>query len=376
MIKVCHIITMLELGGAQQNTLYTVSHLDKNNFDTYLCFGPDGILTDEANVLLPERTFLIPHLIREINPYYDTRALIELYALLKKIKPHVVHTHSSKAGILGRTAAYLAKIPVIIHSIHGFGYTRYQNPIAYHLLKAAERIASRFTTHFIAVSQANLNQGIKEKLFTADKVSLIRSGIPLNSFKNADPSSVREEFSLLPGQPLITMIACFKPQKSPLDFIKVADHVHKINHDARFLLVGDGALRKPLEDEIKSRNLDKVVILTGWRRDIPAIIAASNIIVLTSLWEGLPRTVIEAIAAEKPVVATSVDGTADIIKDGETGFLVAPHDITSFAEKILLLLKDTSLCTKFIQASQNLLPEFDIDLMVNKQEHLYQSLVC
>lgn len=367
---------MLELGGAQQNTLYTVTHLDKNNFETYLCFGPGGILTDEAIALLPKRTFLIQHLIREINPYHDTRALIELYDILKKIKPQVVHTHSSKAGILGRTAAYLARIPVIIHSIHGFGYTRYQNPIAYHLLKAAERIATKFATHFIAVSQANLNQGIKEKLFTAEKVSLIRSGIRLDSFWNVDPSSVREEFSLSPDQPLITMIACFKPQKAPLDFIKVADQIHKINQDTRFLLVGDGALRKPIEEEIKSRNLDKVVILTGWRRDIPAIIAASNIIVLTSLWEGLPRTVIEAIAAEKPVVATSIDGTADIIKDGETGFLVAPHDITSFAEKILLLLSDPSLRTKFIGASQHLLPEFDINLMVQKQGQLYQSLLC
>ena len=373
-IKVCHIITMLELGGAQQNTIYTASHLRNDTFDGYLCYGPGGILTDEANSLMPGKTTFIPHLIREINPYHDTRALIEIYHALKKIKPQIVHTHSSKAGILGRIAAFLAHVPVIIHSIHGFGYTKYQNLLVYHLLKTAEWSVSKITTHFIAVSQANLNQGIQEKLFTPNKVSLIRSGIALDSFKKASPGSVREEFSIQTHQHLITMIACFKPQKSPLDFIKVADQVYQDNKETRFLLVGDGVLRELIETEIKNRNLENIVILTGWRRNIPEIIAASDIIVLTSLWEGLPKTIIEAMAGCKPVVATRVDGTADVIKDGENGFLVVPHDIEAFAQKIRILLENKTLANKFIQASQTLLNEFDSNLMVKKQEELYLKM--
>jgi glycosyltransferase involved in cell wall biosynthesis len=374
-IKVCHIITMLELGGAQQNTIYTTAHLDQEKFNAYLLYGPGGMLTDDAKAALPGKTFLIPHLIRKIHPYYDTRAFFELYAVLKKLKPAIVHTHSSKAGIVGRTAARLAGVPIIIHSIHGFGYTKYQNILKYQLLKSAEWFVSKFTTYFIAVSNANLDQGIKEKLFDASRVILIRSGISLDSFRNAVPGTIREEFHIQEDQPLITMIACFKPQKAPVDFIKVADEVHKTLPNARFLLVGDGILRESIEDEIRQRNLAGIIKLTGWRREIPQIIAASDIIALTSLWEGLPRTIIESMAAGKPVVATGVDGTSDIIQDGTNGFLAAPHDIESFAKKILALLSDKTLQAEFSQSSQNILSEFDIDLMVKKQEQLYLHLL-
>jgi len=374
-VKVLHLITMLELGGAQQNTLYTVSHLNKNYFDAYLGSGPGGILTNEAYSLLNDKFHIIPHLIREINPIYDLAALFELIFYIKKIKPMIIHTHSSKAGILGRTAAYLTGVPIIIHSIHGYGFTKYQNIIKFHLLKFAEKIVSKYTTHFICVSEANKKQGIEYKLFDNNKVSLIRSGIELNLFRGVDGKKIRQEFSIEEEQPLVSMIACFKPQKAPSDFIKVAELVHKQKPQVRFMLVGDGVLKNDIQKMIEEKNLKECVFLTGWRRDIPQILAAADIIVLTSLWEGLPRTIIEAIASKKPIVATKVDGTADIIQDGYNGFLAQPHDIETIASKIITLLEDKALYNKFIHNSQAVLNEFDINLMVEQQEKLYLELI-
>lgn len=374
-IKIMHLVTMLELGGAQQNTLYTVSHLDKSYFDVYLGSGPGGILTEEATTLLGSKFEIIPHLIREIKPFYDIRALFDIIYYIKKVKPLIVHTHSSKAGILGRTAAYLSKAPIIIHSIHGYGFTRYQNIIKYNLLKLIERIVSKYTTHFICVSEANKIQGIKYNLFNKDKVSIIRSGIEINLFKEADGERIRKEFSLEKNNPLIVMVACFKPQKAPLDFIYAAEIVHKRKPEARFMLVGDGILREEIQKAIRERNLSDCFFLAGWRRDVPSILAASNVVVLTSLWEGLPRTIIEAIASKKPVVATKVDGTADIIKDEINGFLAKPHDINTIATKIIELLENKQLANKFVKESQAVLPEFDIDLMVKQQEKLYFNLL-
>lgn len=373
-IKVLHIITKLELGGAQQNTIFTVNNLNKDKFDAFLAFGGGGILTEETKQRLSEKAILVPFLVREINPYYDLLALIQLYKIIKKIKPQIVHTHSSKAGILGRTASFIAGVPIIIHSIHGFGFNKYQNKFLYFLLKGAEKIVSKFTTHFIAVSQANIEQGIKEKLFNLDKVSLIRSGIDLNYFKLINESTIRSEFNIENSSSIITMIACFKHQKAPLDFIYIAEKIIQFKKNIKFFLVGDGELRKEIENEIRKRNLENYVILTGWRRDVGNIICGSDIIVLTSLWEGLPRTIIEAMVLNKPIVATNVDGINDVIKDGENGFLITPHNINEFANKILALLKDKELYNKFANASKNI-DEFDINLMVRKQEELYIRLI-
>jgi len=373
-IKVLHIITKLELGGAQQNTIFTVNNLNKEKFDAYLAFGGGGILTEETMQRLSEKAILIPCLLREINPYYDLLALIKLYKIIKQIKPQIVHTHSSKAGILGRTASFIAGVPVIIHSIHGFGFNKYQNKFLYFLLKGTEKLVSKFTTHFIAVSQANIEQGIKEKLFDLNKVSLIRSGIDLNYFKSINESTIRREFNIDISSSIITMIACFKPQKAPLDFIYIAEKIVQFRKNIKFLLVGDGELRQEIENEIRKRNLENYVILTGWRRDIANIIYGSDIIVLTSLWEGLPRTIIEGMVLNKPIVATNVDGIIDVIKDGENGFLIAPHNINEFANKILILLNDRELYNKFANSSKNL-EEFDINSMVKKQEELYIRLI-
>jgi glycosyltransferase involved in cell wall biosynthesis len=382
-IKVVHVITKMELGGAQENTLFTVSHLNPKKFQTYLVTGPGGELFQEAHAL--RNIFIIPDLMREIRPGKDFKALLQLRSILKKIKsenpsfaPIIVHTHSSKAGILGRWAARLTKIPIIIHSIHGFGFHDYQPFLLKSLLVILEKVSACITTHFIAVSEANINQGIALKIFQREKVALIRSGIDINKYQHPSfqKEAIRQQAGIPRDVPVVAMIACFKPQKAPLDFIAVCAQVGRIMSHAHFLLIGDGELRGCIEEEIATRQLEAQVHLLGWRKDIPDILNATDIVVLTSLWEGLPRVFPQAMAAGIPVVATAVDGAPEAIKDGINGFLVSPGDIQGMAEKIIFLLQHPDQAREMGQQGRALVAEFDSYKMIQQQENLYEELLA
>nr|NIQ17782.1 glycosyltransferase [Candidatus Aenigmarchaeota archaeon] len=322
-IRVAHIITMLELGGAQQNTIYTVEHLDRDRYEPILISGPGGILDREVGNNPRIRCFFIRHLVRPISPLRDTLALISLYRLLKSKEVGLVHTHSSKAGILGRWAAHFARVPRIMHTYHGFGFNDYQNWWVRKLLIWLERVTARVTDKLVAVSGENIKKGLANGIGEEQQYTVIHSGIKNRAFSeiNIDIDEKRREIGVEKNESVIGMIACFKPQKAPLNFIRLAERVCSIYSRARFVLVGDGELRPKIEKLIAELNLEKQVILTGWRRDIPQLIHIFDVLVLTSIWEGLPRVFLEAWACGKPVVATNVDGAREAIIDGKNGFL-------------------------------------------------------
>ncbi|MFM8552508.1 MAG: glycosyltransferase family 4 protein [Nitrospiraceae bacterium] len=373
-IAVAHRITKLELGGAQQNTLFTVSHLDRRRFRPILIVGEPGLLDREAAAMPGVAFHQVPSLIRSLNPFADLVALIALTRLLAKLRPTIVHTHSSKAGILGRLAAKLAGVPVILHSIHGFGFTPAHGPIARRLLIALERLAARVTTGFIAVSDANRRQGVALGLFAEDRCTVIRSGIDRALYRTTqvDRLAKRRELGLDPDRPVVGMIAPFKPQKAPLDFVRMAALAHEARPDAQCLLVGDGALRGAIEAEIARLGLGGSVHLTGWRRDIPEVMRCLDILVLTSRWEGLPRVYLEALASGVPVVGTRVDGAAEVVQDGVNGYLVEPGDVQGLAERVLSLLNHPQEAVRMGQAGRSLPDEFDIHEMVRLQEREYE----
>ena len=381
-VKVIHIITRMELGGAQQNTLYTISHLDKENFLPYLITGRGGELFTAA--LGFKNTLIAEDLVREVSPLRDVMAFFQLRRLIKSIAesppaaaPMIVHTHSSKAGILGRWAARCVSIPVIIHSIHGFGFHDYQSCIVRNLFILIEKITARITTRFIAVSEANQQKGVALHLFPPEKTVVIRSGIEINRFKNpaVSRSQLRGSLGIPDTAPIIAMIACLKPQKSPLDFIKVCDNVRRELPNAHFLLVGDGALRETVEKEINGLKLQHCTHLLGWRNDIPEILNAIDVLVLTSLWEGLPRVFPQAMAAGVPVVATRVDGAPEAIKDGVNGFLLDPGDIKGLARKTVSLIQSPLQFSSMEIQNRQIVAEFDIQRMVSQQEALYKDLL-
>lgn len=377
-IKVCHIITKLELGGAQQNTLYTIEHLDKERFAPVLISGKGGILDTEAHVISGTKVYFANNLVREINPIKDLLAIIELWALLKKEKPDIVHTHSSKAGILGRWAAKLSGTPVIIHTFHGFGFNDFQKSLMKYLFVFLEKITAKITDKLIAVSKNNIEKGIKYGIGYPEKYTLIRSGIDIKKYTNftADKNTKKKELGISPEEKVITTIGPFKPQKNLSDFINAAKQISEKFRNCKFLIIGDGEQKSYLEKLINESMLQDKVKILGWRRDIPEILAVSDIFILTSLWEGLPRSVLEAMSSGLPVIANEVDGVEEVIRNNENGFLTKPFEIEKTSEYAVKLLNDDKSAKSFgLKAKEAIDKQFDIDYMVEQQDELYKSLL-
>lgn len=373
--RVCHIITMLELGGAQQNTLYTVTHLDRERFRPMLVAGTGGLLVEEARDSGVPAWFL-PELVRPVSPVRDLRAAAALVSLLRRERPDIVHTHSSKAGILGRFAAAAAGVPHIVHSIHGWGFNPGQPAPLRHLYVGLERLASRATSAYVGVSRANLQAGEDLHILRPDQARLIRSGIRLAEFGPAGRNGGAPPVDL-PGEgPVVGMVACFKPQKAPLDFVEVAAAVLREEPATRFVLVGDGELRGRIEERLRSLGIAGQVALTGWRRDIPGLMRAFDILLHTSRWEGLPRVFPEAMATGLPVVATRVDGAPEAVEEGVTGHLLEPGDVEGMARKVVDLIRQPDLRRRMGREGRARVEPWDIDRMVRDQEDLYEDLLA
>jgi len=375
--KVFHVITKLEMGGAQGNTLYTCAHLDKERFDVSLVCGEGGIMDGDARAAGYPLHF-VPSLTREINPARDAAAFFALRGLFARHKPEIVHTHSSKAGILGRLAAKAAGVPVIVHTFHGFGFTPAQNPALRQSFILAEKKCAEISSALIFVSKANMDEARKLG-FPAGNWRLIRSGIDLSEFPPAgfDAAQTRVSLNLSHEARYVVSVGNFKPQKNPQDLIKMAALVAAKIPDVYFVFTGEGELleqakRLALRFEITNR-----CRFPGWRRDVPHILAGASAFALTSLWEGLPRAAVEALRAGVPGAYYDTDGVRDIIADGKNGFLVPRGDYGLAAEKITALLSDKNLHDAVSAAARATdLRDFDIAEMVKSQERLYCELLC
>ncbi len=379
-IPVCHVITQLELGGAQENTLYTVTHL-RPPFRAHLVCGPGGLLDREARDESRVPITFVPALVRPISPGRDVTALVQLTRLLRRLRPVIVHTHSSKAGILGRLAARLAGVPIVVHTIHGFGFNDRQAMLLRASFLGLEKLAARLTTHSVAVSRADLERGVRLGVVPRQRVSVIRSGFPVARFEAAGHDAaaararLRRDIGAPQEAPVIGMVACLKPQKSPQTFVDVAARVAATIPAARFVLVGDGDLRGAVEARAGELGLRERFHFLGWRRDVPQIMAGLDVFLLTSLWEGLPKVIPQAIAVGVPVVATAVDGTRDILEEGVNGLICSAGDVAGLAERTLRLLRDPELGARLAMRARSILPEFEIDGMVRAQETLYGGLI-
>jgi glycosyltransferase involved in cell wall biosynthesis len=390
-LRVVHVITKLELGGAQENTLYTLGHLDPARFSGLLVAGRAGLLVEDARRAVREGRYearFVPALVREIRPLCDAAALAALVRILRAElrsararggggpAPVVVHTHSSKAGVLGRAAARLAGVPIVIHSIHGFAFHPRQRAAVRRLWVALERLAARWTTHFVAVAQADVEEGVALGLFPRERATLIRSGIEVARFAGGglDRAAKRAELGVPADAPLAGMIGNFKPQKNPVDFVRLAARVAERVPAARFVLAGDGPLRGAVEAEARRLGIGGRLLLLGWRRDVDELIPCLDVLVLTSLWEGLPRVFPQAMAAGRPVVAYRVDGAPEAVEEGVTGFLVEPGDWEGAAARVAELLLDPVRAAALGSAGRARVGEFDAGEMVRRQEELYERL--
>ncbi len=374
---VVHLITLLEFGGAQGNTIYTVEHLNPKKFDVYLWSGR-GAYWDryvEQNPELKKRTRYFKSLVRPVNPLWDFIAVFSLWRALEKLKPAILHTHSSKAGIVGRIAGWLAGVPVIIHTFHGFGFNDEQRALTRWFFVWLEKAMAPLATKLIFVSEANRRTAQELKIGRDGQYELIRSGVPLTEIRRHSKTKKSDYRDLGPEQsPWIVTIGAFKPQKNLSDFLIAAKKIRESFPTAFFIMLGDGELRSQLESEVDSLGLSGHIVMPGWRQDATRILAASDVFVMTSLWEGLPRALVEALALEKPSVCYDTDGVRDIL-GAEDGSLVSRHDTSRLAEKVVSLLSNNALYAKVAsQSAQRIGRDFDIDEMVIQQERLYNSL--
>ncbi len=379
-IKVLHIITQLDLGGAQKNALNIVRLLDKNRYAIYFVSSNKGLLLKESLRIPGVKTILLSSLRRPINLLADLLTLFRLTLLFKKEHIDLVHTHSSKAGILGRWAAHLAGVPVIVHTIHGWSFHNRLNALVNSFYVLLERITARFTNKLVAVSSSDIQKGLNNKIATKDKYALIRYGIARDEFinRNIDIDRKKKELGVDANSSLVGMVACLKPQKAPCDFVRIASLVLKQRPQTQFLLVGDGLLRERIEHLRDSFNLKENFILTGWRRDTPEILSCLDILVLTSLWEGAPLVFLEAMCCRLPIVAYDVDGVSEVIENGVNGFLAAPGDLSGMAYRIHNLLEDQELLKKMGRHGFNLVTAngYQTEHMMKDLDNLYYNLTA
>ena len=378
---ICHIVTKLELGGAQFTTLFTVAHLDRVRFRPILITGEPGLLDDEARKLEGVEFYQVPSLVRLIRPWRDLRAFVELTRLLKSLKPAIVHTHSSKAGILGRWAAWLAGVPIIIHTIHGYGITPAQPRWLQFLLIGLERLTGLITTRWILVSEADAVKGLRWKLFRQGAFMVIRPGADTRVFQGSrlpisDTGEFRAECGVGSEHLLVGTVAPLKPQKAPQDFVAVAARVCARVPAARFVWVGDGELRPGVEAAIRRAGLEGRIRLAGWRRDIPDVMRAMDLFLLTSHWEGLPQVLLQARANCVPIVATRAGGSAEAFVEGKHGWLCDPGDIEALAAQVIRLLMDSAERERMRRNGGHIPNEFNMWAALRKREQLYAMLLA
>jgi glycosyltransferase involved in cell wall biosynthesis len=373
--KVVHLITRLDLGGAQQNTLHTVRHLDPSKFEAVLICGPGGMLDEEAKDL---RVVVIDSLVRDISPLRDLLALFELTKVLLAERPEILHTHSSKAGILGRLAAALAGVPRVVHTYHGFGFHDRQPAFVKSLYVMLERLCARYTDALVFVSKSNIAYAAAHGIVDPKDAVLIRSGVNLAGLPApVDAAKLKMSAGVGMHKLLVVSIGNLKPQKNAGDFVSAAAAVVAELPEARFVFVGDGPERRALEARAFAKGLEGKVMFLGWRRDAAQWLAAADVFVMTSLWEGLPRALVEAMKSGTPPVCYATDGVTDLIQDGVNGYLIEPGDHAALASRVSALLKNEPCRVAFGAAAAAAIgPEFDIDGMVRAQETLYERLLA
>lgn len=382
-MNVAHIITRLILGGAQENTLHNVEDQHELFNDSVALItgpaeGPEGSLIPRAQQG-GFRLDIVPQMKRSIRPTDDWKAYRELIRLLHEIKPDLVHTHSSKAGILGRLAASKLRIPCV-HSIHGAAFHYGQSPVAYRAYVTAEKLAARWTDQYICVADAMRDAYLEEGISTPEKYVTIRSGFDVDPFLHPprDREAVRKSLSLDEEHIVVGKIGRLFHLKGHEFIIQVAGDVIQKNPNVRFLFVGDGILREEFEQRIHSLGLTDYFRFTGLvpTDSIPELIHAMDIVAHTSQWEGLARVLPQGLISGKPVISYDVGGAREVVITGETGILLPRDSVNELASAICQLADDKELRQRLGQAGRSRFTQmFRHQYMTEKIREVYQQVL-
>ncbi|MEP0845608.1 MAG: glycosyltransferase family 4 protein [Phycisphaerae bacterium] len=381
-MHVAHVITRLIIGGAQENTLLTCEGLHQRGRRVTLISGPtqgpEGSLRGRAQ--RGGYAFIeVPELIRAVRPWTDWRALRRLTTTFRELRPDVVHTHSSKAGILARLAAERARVPVIVHTVHGMSFNRTQPWPVRRFYAALERRAARCTHAIVGVADAMVRQMLAAGIGTPQRMHTVYSGMEVERFdpRRCDRASVRQEWGVGEDEVVVGSVARLFRNKGYEQLIRIMADAAARESRLCFVWVGDGAQRAEYEAALRKRGLAERTTLLGLQAPerIPAILAGCDLLAHTSQWEGLPRAVVQALLMETPAVAFAIDGTPEVVLDGRTGRLVPLGDERAFADALVELARDAPMRRQMGKVGRELcLQRFDWRRMVAQLDALYAQL--
>lgn len=336
------IIARLNVGGPALQVILLHDRLGPPDFDNLLVCGQIDPHEGDMRYLADERGItpvIIPNLGRSISPIRDVLTILRLYRMMRQYKPHVVDTHTAKAGFVGRVAAWLARVPVRVHTFHGHVFHGYFGNMKTRVFLQLERWCARISTRIITVSPILRDQLVETyRIAPIEKFVVMPNGLDLERFALPIPVSIEETYQLPTDVKLIGIIGRLTSIKNHALFLEAAHLIRQARQDVHFVIVGDGELRPNLEHQVKKLGLESYVSFIGWVKDPAPLLQNFDVFALTSNNEGTPFTIMEAMAAGISVVSTNVGGVADMLEDGRLGTLVSPHDPKAFAEAVLQVL--------------------------------------
>jgi glycosyltransferase involved in cell wall biosynthesis len=394
-MKILHIITRLIVGGAQENTLLTCEGLHAKGHDVTLLTGPspgpEGSLMLRAEAA-GYQVLITPHLVRSPHPYHDLAAYRQIQRLVRDLRPDIVHTHSSKAGILGRGAAWNTKfrlptpdsrLPFVVHTIHGLPFHPYQNPLARRLWIALERYAARRCDAIICVADAMTRQALEADVGRPDLFTTIYSAMEVEPFLHPPTTreQVRKKLHIPPAAFVYGTIARLQPLKGHDDLLSQLDTLFAQVPHAHLLWIGDGIFRPRIEQTLRQKlgpNWTSRVTLTGLvpPTEVPQLLPAMDALVHPSYREGLARALPQALLAAVPVISYDCDGAVEVCLDGQTGYLIPTGDAPAFAAAMIKIAQDPARARQMGLTGRDFcLQKFDALIMVQKIESLYNRLL-
>lgn len=383
-MRVAHVITRMIIGGAQENTLFNCQDLVSQYGDQVLLLtgpaeGPEGRLLEQGradNIDIQP----VPDLVRPIHPGHDWQAYRQLVSALRTFRPQVVHTHSAKAGFLGRLAAWKCQVPAIVHTVHGAPFHPYQSAVARQLFIRLERLAARRCHHMISVADAMTDLLVEAGVAPRERFTTIYSGMDVEPFRQCQQqrAAARKKLGFQDDHVVFGKVARLFHLKGHEYLIQAASQVVRQHPQSRFLLVGDGVLRDSLEKQIAELGLQDHFVLTGLvaPEEVPFYLSAMDALVHTSLREGLARTLPQALIAGIPAVSFDVDGAREVVHTHETGFLIPAGDIAKLSQALITLAGDSPLRQRLGHTGQSRYTErFRHQEMTRQIRQLYQHLL-
>ena len=367
--RVLHVITHLDNGGAQANTLLTVAGLDRGRYQVDLAAGP-GVLQDQASTSA-DQLVVLRYFRRSLYSLGDLRAAVALWRLVETYD--VVHTHGSKAGVIGRLASRLRGVPAVVHTVHGFPVHDYMPRLKWRLLLGLERLAARCADRIVCVCDANAAEALALGIARPEQLRVVVSGVPSEVVRSGHGGAVRADLGIPTDAPVVGTVTRLMEQKAPLDFVAAARRVTAAHPEVHMVMVGDG----PLRDQVAAAaaGIPRLHLL-GYRTDVPDVLAMLDVVAFSSLWEGLGRALTEAVLAAKPVVASAVNGVPDLVIDGETGYLTRAGRPDDLADRILdLLARPDRGAAMGLAGASRVVGRYDVEEMVAGLDQLYQEVL-